>query len=199
MSDQTIFARSIEEAAELRELLNVTDAGSWQAGSAEPWIAHLVMSLLIANNTKFAIEIGGFQGYTSKSIAEALAFLPGQRAFTVCEIDTQRTQDVRNVLQDFHSADLNWTVTQANSLNWIPTLTDASVDFVWVDGNHEAAHVLREIELLLPKMRPGGLICGHDVFGVCDLNKVFAYFGGYSLDLARLGPAGGIGIIQVPR
>jgi hypothetical protein len=35
------------------------------------------------------------------------------------------------------------------------------------------------------------------VFGVCDLQDVVGKFGGYSIDLPRLGPAGGLGVIQV--
>ena len=57
--------------------------------------------------------------------------------------------------------------------------------------------MFEEIEALLPKMKAGGLICGHDVFGVCDLQEVFKQFGGYSLALPMLGPAGGLGLLQV--
>jgi hypothetical protein len=50
---------------------------------------------------------------------------------------------------------------------------------------------------LIPKMNPGGLILLHDVYGVCDLQEVVKKFGGYSIKLPRLGPAGGLGVIQV--
>lgn len=193
-----IFARDLEDAVRLRELLNATDDGTWRAGSAEPWIADVLAALIVANDVHTAVEIGGFQGYTSLRIARALARLPHDSSLTVCEIDSARAADVQLKLLPVTTR-VRRSVVIADSLEWIPTLRDASVDFVWLDGNHEHAHVAREIELLLPKLAPGGLLCGHDVFGVCDLQQEFRRFGGYALDLARLGPAGGIGILQRAR
>ena len=195
--DTTIFARDLIEATALRELLYATDAGDWQAGSAEPWVRNIVGALVQGNNAQHAVEIGAFQGYTTLEIAYALAGLPGPRRLSVCEIDEARAQDVLDKLQREQLDNVDVAVYVKDSHAWIPTLPDASVDFVWLDGNHERHHVMREIALLLPKMRPGGLIVGHDVFGVCNLQEVFAFYGGYSLDLPRLGPAGGIGILQV--
>jgi predicted O-methyltransferase YrrM len=193
-----IFARDLEDATRLRELLNATDDGSWRAGSAEPWIAEVVAALIVANDVHTAVEIGGFQGYTSLRIARALARLPHDSSLTVCEIDPARAADVQAKLTPVTTR-VRRSVVIADSLEWIPTLRDASVDFVWLDGNHEKEHVTREIALLLPKLAPGGIIAGHDTHGVCDLRTVFAFYGGYALDLARLGPAGGIGIIQRER
>jgi hypothetical protein len=39
---------------------------------------------------------------------------------------------------------------------------DASVDFVFIDGNHSEEGATRDIELWLPKVKPGGWIGGHD-------------------------------------
>jgi len=36
------------------------------------------------------------------------------------------------------------------------------VDFVWIDGHHEHGQVRRDIENYEPKIKPGGLIGGHD-------------------------------------
>ena len=67
-----------------------------------------------------------------------------------------------------------------------------------VDDEHSKEHVDRELSALIPKMRrPRGLILGHDVFGSCDLQEIFAKHGGYALDFPRLGLAGGIGVLQV--
>lgn len=198
MNDRLIFAESLEDATRLRALLDATDDGTWQAGSAEPWIADTIAALIVANDVHTAVEIGGFQGYTSLRIARALARLPHDSSLTVCEIDQQRAADVQVKLNDITTR-IRTRVVCADSLAWIPTLRDASIDFCWLDGNHEKEHVTREIALLLPKLAPGGILCGHDTHGVCDLRTVFAFYGGISLDLARLGPAGGIGLIQRDR
>jgi len=38
----------------------------------------------------------------------------------------------------------------------------ASVDFVYIDGSHEYVSVCSDIEFWLPKVKPGGMIAGHD-------------------------------------
>lgn len=38
----------------------------------------------------------------------------------------------------------------------------ASQDFVWVDGNHQYEWAKSDLELYWPKIKAGGLLCGHD-------------------------------------
>ena len=42
-------------------------------------------------------------------------------------------------------------------------MPDASVDFVFVDADHTEEAVARDIATWTPKVRPGGLIAGHDI------------------------------------
>lgn len=44
---------------------------------------------------------------------------------------------------------------------------DASLDFVFIDGNHGYKWVKQDLELWWPKLRPGGLFGGHD-YGTVD-------------------------------
>lgn len=39
---------------------------------------------------------------------------------------------------------------------------DASLDLVFIDADHSYAAVKRDIELWLPKVKPGGILAGHD-------------------------------------
>jgi hypothetical protein len=41
-------------------------------------------------------------------------------------------------------------------------VADGTLDFVYIDAVHTFRHVSRDIDLWLPKVRPGGLIGGHD-------------------------------------
>jgi hypothetical protein len=41
---------------------------------------------------------------------------------------------------------------------------DHSVDYVYIDGNHDYKYVLADIRAWYPKIRPGGWLCGDDVY-----------------------------------
>lgn len=51
---------------------------------------------------------------------------------------------------------------QASSLVGAEQIEDGSLDVCYVDANHEAPFVRQDIETWTPKLRSGGLICGHD-------------------------------------
>lgn len=191
----------LERATIAREMLygaNLEDQSEWAAGSTEPWIVHAMRWLIVAAGARRVIEIGGFQGFASKRIAHALSTLPWRTHFTVCEIDPDRALAIDAVFNTQTLPEVERDVVCADSLEWIPTLPNESVDAAWIDGNHEKAHVYQEVGLLLAKMRPGGLLLLHDVWGVCDLQEVTSlYKNAIALDFPRLGPAGGLGIIQV--
>ena len=46
-------------------------------------------------------------------------------------------------------------------------LDGALADLIWLDGGHDEPVIRGDIELYLPLLRPGGLLCGHD-FGYPD-------------------------------
>lgn len=203
--DRTLYGVPLEDAVRVREMLNAANAPEWRAGSSEPWIVNLLASLITASGARTAIEIGCFDGYASVHIVEALSRQPWPTTFIGCEIDPERAQRVAYALEPYGKR-VDTTIVQDDSHTWIPTLDNESIDFGWVDGNHEKDHVAKELYLLLPKMRKRGLICLHDVWGVCDLQDVVSIVSGHnpqfvlgavSLDLPRLGPAGGIGILQI--
>lgn len=39
------------------------------------------------------------------------------------------------------------------------------VDFIFIDGNHEYAYVMKDLKLYWPKIKSGGFLCGHDYSG----------------------------------
>lgn len=169
---------------------------AFESGCAEPWTTNLVTSLLIASNERNVLEIGGFTGQTSAWLAMALERLGGG-TLTVCEIDGARVRQVKERIGGLGLKVATVNVVEADSLLYIPTIPNKSLGFVWQDGNHAKFHVEQEIVRLWDKMKPGGIITGHDVWGSCDLQTIYRKYGGAALDLPRLGPAGGLGIIQV--
>jgi predicted O-methyltransferase YrrM len=148
---------------------------------------------VVARGARRVLETGSFMGRTSKVIASSLDFLGGGE-LVIMELDAERGRHTRRQLEGYPSVNVRLLI--GNALVGIPHLENESIDVAFIDDNHEKRHVEKELCLLFPKIAPKGIILLHDVYGSCDLQSVVRAFGGYSIDLPRLGPAGGLGIIQ---
>lgn len=172
------------------------------AGSTEPWVSRLVADLVIAIGAQRVLETGGYLGDTSTLLATTLEAIGGG-VLDVCEIDQVRAHGIRKRLNALDIPRVLDGVHRQHAFETIRQAQNGYYDLAFVDDHHIEAHVRAELELLYPKMRPGGIIAMHDVCGVCPgnqypLGRICNEFGGYVLNLPRLGPAGGLGIIQVP-
>jgi hypothetical protein len=56
------------------------------------------------------------------------------------------------------------TLLRMTSMDAVIQFEDASLDFVYIDGNHDYAFVLDDITEWAPKVRPGGIVAGHDYY-----------------------------------
>jgi hypothetical protein len=54
------------------------------------------------------------------------------------------------------------SVLKSPSLAAAKQFEDASLDFVYLDACHEEASVAADIKAWLPKVKVGGVLCGHD-------------------------------------
>lgn len=80
-----------------------------------------------------------------------------------------------------------WRLTSAQAARRVEP---ASLDFVYIDARHDYASVLEDLEAWFPRVRPGGIIAGHDyadgvfasgVFGV--KRAVDEFFGRRGLEV----------------
>jgi SAM-dependent methyltransferase len=203
MLDITYGNTTQDEAQRLDKACYAPDSVDHEPGCTEPWISQLVGDFVIARGARTVLETGCFKGATSVYVYDALRRLwnheYGDFAVHLCDIDPERAMAARNridALDGVHEDGVGAVYLHGDVLAFLQK-TEVRFDLAWVDDCHEKPHVTKELMLLMPKMNPGGLILLHDVYGVCDLKTVVQQFGGYSLDLPRLGPAGGLGIIQV--
>lgn len=196
---ETLFDKKIlytlRKGAPLLQMLEAPD--DFVQGSAEPWIVDVVCALLKASDQRSVLECGAFIGATSLRLCQTLADMGGG-SFTAVEIDPERAGIAQARLEAANlPPTVKWQIVLNDVFRHIASLPDASVGYVWLDDDHEHQHVDEELRALFPKMASGGIITGHDVTGSCDLGQEFRRYGGIALDLPRIGPAGGIGIIQV--
>jgi predicted O-methyltransferase YrrM len=48
------------------------------------------------------------------------------------------------------------------SIEYVKLVKDQSIDFIYIDGNHQYSSVKEDILAWLPKIKNGGIISGHD-------------------------------------
>ena len=56
----------------------------------------------------------------------------------------------------------NADIVRMPSLDAVHDFEDGSLDFVYLDGDHEFSSVTADLTAWLPKLRPGGIMSGHD-------------------------------------
>lgn len=180
------------------------DKGIYKQGATEPWTQQVVADLLIAKNARTVLELGTFLGLTTTWLALALEWLGGGTLIGV-EIEKDRAAATEEQLSRLTIPRVHWTIHCDDSIRVLQNdIKTRSIDFAWVDDNHDANHVALELDILCRptlaearKMNYGGLVCMHDVSGELGLDGVCINQHGYVLDFPKLGPAGGLGLIQV--
>ena len=53
-------------------------------------------------------------------------------------------------------------ILEGTSWEVAETVKNKSLDFVFIDASHDYESVLKDLKAWAPKIRPGGMLCGHD-------------------------------------
>ncbi len=59
-------------------------------------------------------------------------------------------------------APYNCTIVRKTSMEALKNFADNSLDFVYIDGNHDFVNFTNDLHFWLKKIRPGGIVSGHD-------------------------------------
>jgi len=121
-----------------------------------------------------AVEVGVQQGLFSDLI---LSSWQGSRLISVDPwLESADYEDTANVAQATQESLYQETVERlarhgARGAVWRMTsqqasdaVPDASLDFVYIDARHDHDSVRSDLEAWYPKVRPGGILAGHDYF-----------------------------------
>lgn len=63
------------------------------------------------------------------------------------------------------------TIFRGDSAEMAQHIEDESLDICFIDAAHTYSKVLKDINAYLPKVKSGGLLCGHDMEGYAYVNK----------------------------
>lgn len=169
----------------------------YRSGSTEPWTVGLICALVRATRAVTVIETGTFEGLTTIALWRAMDSLPYCTTLYTVESDPVRLETAaKRVLAACGGASTcSVQIHGEDSLNFLARFPAGQADLVFLDDNHDSAHVWREARLALRALRPRGVLCFHDVCGLFALGEIVRELGGVSLDLPRLHAAGGLGIV----
>lgn len=78
--------------------------------------------------------------------------------------------DWANYVMRDHVSKGRFTFIRKRSMDALADIPDESLDFVYIDGNHEGDYPINDIAEWAKKVRKGGMVAGHDYVRVKVLN-----------------------------
>lgn len=117
---------------------------------------------------KVGVEIGVYKGAYTEKFLQA-----GLQMYAIdpwCAYKGAGRTQQRQERQDFlfghtHRALDKYpscTIIRETSCDALKHFKDNSIDFVYIDGDHSWMHVATDVYNWANKVKPGGLVCGHD-------------------------------------
>lgn len=116
---------------------------------------------------KKGAEIGVRFGYFSKIICENN---PDLKLYCIDPWDAydtkypQEKQDEIYLKAVENLEPYNVQIVRMTSMNALDQFADGSLDFVYIDGNHDFDYVMMDIICWSKKVRSGGIVAGHDYY-----------------------------------
>ena len=116
----------------------------------------------------------GVDSYSGSSFekyykGEIMALVDGQHYEKLFQEISNKTKDIKNIY-----------ILRMFSEEAAKDFEDESLDVVFIDARHDYESVAKDIKLWLPKVKMGGVLCGHDYslnfFGVIEaVNELIGY------------------------
>lgn len=143
---------------------------------------------------KVGAEVGVFRGYFSEILCKSI---PGLKLYCVDPwkiYDGYRDYRFERSMRDAETtarrelAKYDTVIIKKTSVEAAKDFEDGSLDFVYIDGNHEYKYVKEDLEAWVPKVRKGGIVAGDDYYmtkrgNMGVIEAVHEYVGAHGYDL----------------
>jgi predicted O-methyltransferase YrrM len=116
---------------------------------------HFLKHLIESRGLQRMIEVGVRDGRTTFYLLDSIPSL------TIIGIDTNISQFYNDTIAKNYGSRLQ--AMQGLSFDVADSIPDGSVDLVFIDADHSYEAVKKDIVKFRPKLRTGGILCGHDI------------------------------------
>jgi len=118
---------------------------------------------------KKGVEVGAFKGVFTASLArkspntevtgiDAWTVYKGYKDTDITSLESEAQTEAEHRASEIP----NMKLKKAWSLDAAKTYNDGSLDFVYIDANHDYEHCKEDLEAWAKKVKSGGLVMGHD-------------------------------------
>ena len=127
-----------------------------------------LIQMLRERGARIGVEIGTDHGKYAQQLCEGIpglilscidpyvAYTEGNEVHDQKEVD-MIYQEAKNRIKLYACV-----INRMTSMQAIKTFSDNIFDFAFIDGNHDYEHVKEDIREWTKKVKPGGIVCGHD-------------------------------------
>ena len=136
------------------------------SGTRWKYLVPLFKKIGATRGVEIGVEHGEFSKHLCKSIRDlSLYSIDPWLSYEYLSKVTQEKmdknyQDAVNVLSPFP----NCTIIRAKSHDAVEQFDDESLDFVYIDGNHDFQYAYQDINIWERKVKVGGIVSGDDYF-----------------------------------
>lgn len=129
----------------------------------------LVQDFLIGKSDLIGIEIGSYRGESTEIFLKSNAFKtlycidPWEDGYDQNDLASspEIVQAEKEFDEKFNNNQIIKKIKQ-KSCDAVTLFEDNSIDFIYIDGNHQYEFVKSDLENFVPKIKNGGFISGHD-------------------------------------
>lgn len=119
---------------------------------------------------KKGVELGVYKGKYSEILMDKIPGLDltaidawktykGYKDYEVTDLETEALRQAKE-----RAEKKGFKIMQEWSVEASRQFEDESLDFIFIDCNHDFAHVVEDLAAWSPKVKKGGIISGHDFF-----------------------------------
>ena len=127
-------------------------------------LAGLFSELGFTKGAEIGVERGGYSEMLCQANPNLELFCidPWKAYPTYRDHTTQKVLDAIHAEAVARLKSYRCHIIRKFSAEAVRDVADAGLDFVYIDANHDAQHVLQDLTLWIPKVKQGGIISGHD-------------------------------------
>lgn len=191
---KTVTAKTTVKKPVVKKQVEHSIVEEYHGWNSEREVGYFLASLIRLTKAQTVLEVGVFQGYTS---AEMIKALPKGSYYAGIDIKDLFVQENKDILREEAKKGKVVDFIIGDSIVEMQKLPKNHFDLIFIDGNHEFNHVLKEFKIAETLITRTGIIAFHDSWHLEDVKKVVEYAGHFKYKYVNLNTPEGRGLALV--